>query len=383
VSSCVLDLYRRKPSWVTTGTIEPTEAAVLATVVSTLRPRLLVEIGTASGVSTAVLATAAEHTGGDWELHTLDAMETCYFDSTRVVGQAALELLGGQHNIFFHRSCTNLDVQRILGEREIDFVFIDASHASPWAAADLLSVLPGLRVGAVVALHDLQLPFKAGYAHQNGARDLFRTWSGQKWVEPSAPNLGLLRFTDLGQALTDIATCLQSDWDAPRTSETIAGFVTLLRPLEDVEYSGRAACQRHFALCAPEVADGNRYTNPSRYPFASTSTLHPNHGGNDLRVVWRGLPTDGAHLHLSACADNPAMQNRGALLHVLSRSGSIERTVTLRPGAIEFIDVPPDNDSSLDLEILVGRAAGQTAEYARVTLSRFTTGTGTVQADRR
>jgi len=220
VSSCVLDLYRRKPSWVTTGTIEPTEAAVLATVVSTLRPRLLVEIGTASGVSTAVLATAAEHTGGDWELHTLDAMETCYFDSTRVVGQAALELLGGQHNIFFHRSCTNLDVQRILGEREIDFVFIDASHASPWAAADLLSVLPGLRVGAVVALHDLQLPFKAGYAHQNGARDLFRTWSGQKWVEPSAPNLGLLRFTDLGQALTDIATCLQSDWDAPRTSET-------------------------------------------------------------------------------------------------------------------------------------------------------------------
>ena len=380
MSSCVLDIYRRKPSWVTTGTIEPAEAAVLATVVSKLRPRLLVEFGTASGVSTAVLATAAESGCGDWELHTLDAMETCYFDNTKVVGQAALELLDSQHRIFFHRSSTALDIQQTLGRKTVDFVFIDASHSSPWAAADLLSVLPGLRVGAIVALHDLQLPFKAGYSHQNGARDLFRTWSGQKWVEPSAPNLGLLRFTDLRQALTDITASLQSDWDISRTSDSIADFVTLLCPLEEVEYPGRDACRRHFALCVPEVTNSNRYTSPSRYPFASTSRLHPNHAGDDLCVVWRGLPTGGAHLHLSACADNPSLQNRGALLHVRSHVGSIDHTVALRPNSIEFVDVPSNGNSSLDLEIFVRRAAGQTAEYAGVTLGRFTAGFGAVQA---
>lgn len=379
MSAMVAALYSRAPAWVSTGTIEAAEAAVLASLVCESKPQILVETGTASGLSTAVLATAAGQHGNDWELHTVDAMEVCYFDNSRTIGQAALEMLGDLPNIHFHRSCTALDIQRILGGREADFVFVDASHASPWAAADLLGVLPNLRVGAIVALHDVLLPFKPGYAHQNGPRDLFRTWRGQKWVEPSAPNLGFLRFTDLRQALTDIAACLQADWDIPRDLDAIAGFASLLRPFEGVDYPGKDACWTHFGRCSPEVVNGNRYTRLSSYPFASASIVHPNHAGNDVRIVWRKLPTNATHLQVSACAGNPSMQNPGAVLHVHTVTDGTTKTVALPPRVVKFIDVRADRNGSIDLEVVVARASGHTAEYAGVTLSQFTLRNGFIQ----
>lgn len=373
MSATITALHKSAPTWVSTGTIEAAEAVVLASLVCEGKPRILVEMGTASGLSTAVLATAARQGGDDWELHTVDAMEICYFDDSKIVGQAALEMLGELPNVHFHRSCTVLGVQKILGERKADFVFVDASHASPWAAADLLGVLPNLSVGAIVALHDVLLPFKPGYAHQNGPRDLFRTWRGQKWVEPSAPNLGLLRFTDLHQALTDIAACLQADWDIARDPDVIADFASLLCPFENLDYPGRDSCWTHFARCVPELANGNHYTRLSPYPFASTSIVHPNQTGENVRITWKRLPTNATRLQLSAYAGNLSMQNPGAVLHVRSMTGGITQTVALAPRTIKFIDVQVDNSRSIDLEMVVARAPGHTAEYAGVTLSQFTT----------
>jgi hypothetical protein len=66
----------------------------------------------------------------------------------------------------------------------IDFLFIDACHEHPWPALDLLSLSRFLKEGAVVALDDIELIFKdEPWARlQDGPRDLYRSWRGQKWM---------------------------------------------------------------------------------------------------------------------------------------------------------------------------------------------------------
>ncbi|VTZ25016.1 hypothetical protein MPC4_170051 [Methylocella tundrae] len=368
-------IYSKVPSWVSTGTITSAEAAVLSSMVQRLRPRVLVEVGTASGVSTAVLAAAADAADQQWELHTFDIMEVCYFDETKIVGQAALDILGERPNVHFHRSSTALDIKATLGDRQVDFVFIDASHSSPWAAIDLLSILPNLREGAVIALHDVLLPFHEGYSHQNAARDIFRVWRGQKWTEASAPNLGILRFTDLKQTLTDIATLLQADWDIARNAEVIDDFVSLLSPFAEIDYPGEAQCRMFFAKCVPEVINGNQHTKPAPFPFACGSQVHPNHTGDALRVIWKGLPTSsGTHLLFSAYASNGAADNPGAVVSVrdLNRKPDEIHSISVEPRTRTFIDFETGNCDYLDLEIAVTPTPGLHAYYAGIELSPFT-----------
>lgn len=361
-------VYRKIPPWVSTGTITRPEAEILAALVRDYKPNLIVEIGTASGVSTAVLADSAANFCSNWELHTFDLMERCYFDDTKIVGQAAKEMLDETDNVKFYRSTTSLDIKRKIGERKVDFVFIDASHSSPWAAVDLLGVLSNLRRGAIVALHDIMLPFRNGYSNQNASRDLSRNWRGQKWVDETAPNLGMLRFYDLSQALTDIATCLQADWDADRNPEMLRNLHKELSKFSNIDYPGREECVAFLAECPGIIRNNNKYTRASQNPFASGSSIHPS-DNEEVEIFWKGIPAQNVNcIQISAFAFNSSLENPGAILEVSvsNKNQRFQKSLNLRPRVMEFVDVAIEPAETIDVSLVARTQLGKTANYSGI-----------------
>lgn len=367
-------IYDRRPAWASTGVILREEADVLYDLIKQFKPRTIVEVGTAAGVSTAVLATALKETCSDqWELHSIDALEYCYFDKTKTVGQATTEMVGVMPNLFFHRCSTAFDLPAMIGGSPVDFAFIDASHESPWAAVDLLCLLANLREGAIVALHDLLLPFSSGYSHQNAPRDLFRAWQGQKWIFKSAPNLGIVRIADRKQAIGDIATCLQSDWDIDPDHAFLTRLLTLVDRFAAGEHTVLHAFQSRLARCTCEVQNNNEFCHVSETPFVSGSAIHPNDGGDDCTITWKGLSVgDATYLDFTANAFNASALNPGARLSVRMSDQTEWTEFALPPRAYVPVEMALRGLGPVDLEIKALNSRGNSSSYAGIALSRFT-----------
>lgn len=187
------------PAWAT-GNVSQNDAAFLTGLVQEAAPDAVVEIGVASGCSSAVLlhALASVHGTPDpsnpW-LYSFDAIDYCYFDPLRRVGEAVDELAPGLKSAWRLTIDQALAARRVLRGREVSFAFIDANHCHPWPTFDLLALLPVLGRGAWVALHDIrlsQLSSKPEY-QAHGAEYLFNEWPWTKRTEPFGRNIGAIR----------------------------------------------------------------------------------------------------------------------------------------------------------------------------------------------
>jgi predicted O-methyltransferase YrrM len=196
------------------GAVLLDDALFLFDMIQCLRPQRMVELGTASGVSTAVLlkAMAAAHgreaSAGDWSVQTYDLLSHCYWDSSIPVGYAvnimAPELAS---RAVFHAPGVAADIARDFGPAAagpLPLVFIDACHQHPYPVGDLLGLLPALAPGAWVILHDINLPARAaeyelrtgGKVHwgERGAKLLFDHWPYEKLTGcGGVPNIGAIR----------------------------------------------------------------------------------------------------------------------------------------------------------------------------------------------
>ena len=172
-------VYARRPSWAV-GTISRCDARFLFDRVVRAGATEVVEIGSASGVSTAILceALAASHhagrIGGDYRVAAYDLNERFYADQGRATGEAIDDMLSPElrRHVEFRIPATAIDVRDHYATDSLAFAFIDASHKHPWPALDLLAILPSVRPGAEVAMHDINLPL----IHSG-----FPTW-GSKWL---------------------------------------------------------------------------------------------------------------------------------------------------------------------------------------------------------
>ena len=196
-------VFNRRPGGVK-GSIGAWEARFLHAAILESTPRVCVEIGTGSGVSSAIIANALSilqsvH-GGNHKLHSLDAMEFCWYDKDKRVGfflgEFASELT---RFVEFRTKTFASQLKDFLKPVSIEFFFIDANHKHPWPALDLLASLPYLRPDAQIMLHDINLPFNMPeFPDSNGARVLFNDLMLDKSYvtghKPELlPNMGLLR----------------------------------------------------------------------------------------------------------------------------------------------------------------------------------------------
>ncbi|EGJ51983.1 class I SAM-dependent methyltransferase [Desulfocurvibacter africanus] len=181
------------------GQVSKTEAEFLLNAVFNEKPSCIVEIGSASGTSTAHLLTALNLLGGTGELLAFEILEHCYFDSTKRPG-FILDTIFPQRSdrLQFHTGKCSFDLGDALQGRSIDFLFIDANHTHPWATIDTILALPFLSPNATVIYHDINLHHRGGptKVHDKGPHNLFyHLPAAQKTVigEFPYPNIGSLR----------------------------------------------------------------------------------------------------------------------------------------------------------------------------------------------
>jgi hypothetical protein len=227
----------RRPRW-GRGTITDEDARFLHDLVLEMAPPAMVELGVASGCSSAVLlealakAVRQETPDGIW-LHSFDVMDHCYFDPARPVGAAVAELLP---HLLEHWGLTVGDALQArvqLAGRDLPLAFIDANHLHPWAAADLLALLPVLAPGAWVALHDIRLPLLGLPKSQgHGPLHLFEQWQGPKRSGGTNDNIGAIRLPcDVREARAILEKVLESPWEAELPEATLDALGIGARPV--------------------------------------------------------------------------------------------------------------------------------------------------------
>src|SRR3954449_841757 len=85
-------VYGRRPAWAK-GSVSLSDARFLYDRALNSTAETVVEIGTASGVSTAVLCSAVARRATDYTIATYDISPTFYGDRRRRAGSAAKEML--------------------------------------------------------------------------------------------------------------------------------------------------------------------------------------------------------------------------------------------------------------------------------------------------
>jgi hypothetical protein len=139
------------------GAIDGYDLRFIASLLDEAKPHSVVEIGCASGLSTAMIGAMLEKIGPA-AICSFDLGKRFYADPSKPVGyliaeaaprtRVSIELVTG-------RAC--LAVPERYAPGTIDFCFIDASHQHPWPLIDTLVVLPLMREGAYVVHHDPQM----------------------------------------------------------------------------------------------------------------------------------------------------------------------------------------------------------------------------------
>jgi hypothetical protein len=193
-------------------------AAALASI---LRPQVVVEIGTASGFSAAVLAKMVAlrqqqigaTTGGTF-VHTIDYKAQYSEDPTKPVG-FGIELMTPElrKHVEVHPLQDSSYCRQLLQSGELMFAFVDGNHRHPWPLIDVLQI-QGLMRNGWILMHDIDLPaegartagYRLDYFPSSGAKHVFDFWPGEKI---SGGNIGAIRI--------------------PGTPRSLRGFVEKLR----------------------------------------------------------------------------------------------------------------------------------------------------------
>jgi predicted O-methyltransferase YrrM len=213
----------RPPAWVRGG-CSGGDVEFLLEMVMGVQPHLVLELGVASGTSSAALLFALDQLPASATgrmLHSCDVRATCYFDASRSTGAAVADLYP-HHRAAWHLD-TDSDARRVrmsLPDGSVDLCFIDANHCHPWPLLDLLHVAPLVRPEGWVVLHDIELPRLHPQFQVHGPLWLFEAWPFNKiHGVAGSVNIGAVQLPRQLADLVPIARALlERGWEhAPTT----------------------------------------------------------------------------------------------------------------------------------------------------------------------
>jgi glycosyltransferase involved in cell wall biosynthesis/predicted O-methyltransferase YrrM len=171
------------PTWVR-GAVALDDAAFLVELIAAVQPKMVAEIGVASGGSSAAILFGLDQlpdVDGGRILISCDVNPRCYFDKDYETGQACREMYPSPRALWQREFTTDARKLRdLLPAQSADLVFIDANHAHPMPLLDLLHVTDIVKPGSWVVLHDIDLPFLHPQYQLFGPRFVFEAWPFNK-----------------------------------------------------------------------------------------------------------------------------------------------------------------------------------------------------------
>src|SRR5437763_9633014 len=121
----------------------------LTALVSILAPRRVIEIGTLTGFSTAIIAAAIYRQHGERNritVETIDADTHCSIDRSRPIGFEIPDLIPDLvSTVRIHTGRESDVVRDLAAPGEFGLAFIDADHRHPWPLLDVLRLAPYFR----------------------------------------------------------------------------------------------------------------------------------------------------------------------------------------------------------------------------------------------
>jgi methyltransferase family protein len=193
--------------WRGIGMLPPADALFAAAVTSILAPPSAIELGTASGFSSAIIAKImalreAERgaPGTSPLLHTIDKCADFPPDPTKPIG-FAIDLVAPElrERIALHPLHDSSFCEDLPPDRGLRFAFIDGNHRHPWPLVDVLRIQARMS-GGWILLHDIDLPATIARAQAEGRAGDLQPVSGAKHVfdfwpdtKLAAGNIGVVR----------------------------------------------------------------------------------------------------------------------------------------------------------------------------------------------
>lgn len=185
------------------GAIGSEEFFFLAAMASILAPPRVVEIGTSTGFSAAILAGALHHRSPhstSWLVDTIDLHSRYLLDQSQPIGFEIAEMVPAlRSRVRVHTGQQSDSVKELAAPDELRLVFVDADHQHPWPLLDVLRIAPFIRGGGWIVLHDIELGRlgKEGtknsgltYGAPSGAQWLFEFWP---FAKISGGNIGAVQ----------------------------------------------------------------------------------------------------------------------------------------------------------------------------------------------
>ncbi len=121
------------------------------------RPKKILEIGSNQGGTTAIILHAIEKLQLSAVLHSVDISN--FEDTMRHTVDHSLGVVCPHWNQESWKIYCNTTVAGVVDEigSDIDFCILDAAHSLPGEVLDLITILPYLKDGTIVVLHDIRL----------------------------------------------------------------------------------------------------------------------------------------------------------------------------------------------------------------------------------
>jgi len=223
--------------------VDGPDLAFLHMCLSVARPEVVVEIGTATGLSTGALADMqAGLLGVPGHLRTYDLRDRLWFDDSLEVGCMIGDVLGEDQagiapGITSLTGATSAYASEDVAEGTVDFAFVDANHQHPWPILDTLMLLPVMRKGALIAHHDLQLYLNSENDVGQGPKILFDQLAEANRFTASSERCGPYRGRTPARDVRDNIFALQVPQDinafALTLSQGLALPWSLSKPMTD------------------------------------------------------------------------------------------------------------------------------------------------------
>nr|WP_246455852.1 class I SAM-dependent methyltransferase [Sulfitobacter aestuariivivens] len=153
----VQDVFKQvwKPGY---GSVAMTEVFFIDALINTFQPQSFLEVGTASGLSTGLIARSMEANGGG-QLTSLDYDDTFFGDTTKPNGFLFPDIYkGASVRTELLKFKTSPDLLAL--NRTFDMAFVDANHQHPWPTIDMMCIWPYLTGPKIMVHHDLNLFLK-------------------------------------------------------------------------------------------------------------------------------------------------------------------------------------------------------------------------------